>query len=257
MLKRVENEKLKSVEFDSYGNLALGQTDTFDIITDPSNYPLRKLKFSSSKKEVVEVDGEGNVKALAKGSSIIRVEDELTGLKDEVMIIVGNGNGSNDEKKEVIEENKNTEKKEDEEKMTEEKKVVRRATKKEVKKKKYSDKSYTKEELVDNLAEQTEGFSKRELNELVTLVDSLRADALDEGKELQFADIKFSRKEVKGRVYKANKNINNNEINPRDTFVPGHVVMTARKAVDRESLKGKILDSGKFQDEKGKIHEVK
>lgn len=278
--KKVSKPVLENVEFDGFSDeLKVGEKDTFAVLTEPDSYRISDLLFVSSDEDIATVSDEGEVKAISAGKATIKVmgSDEHD-ILDTVELTVSDEseeddseleNDSTDETPEELEKFVTKEESDDEEEdeptKTESKQktnkkggnnkmtgnsVIRRS--KGTVKKEANTKSYTKNQMIDDVFERSEGFSKREIRDIITLADQLRVDAATEGKTFSMDTINFSRRFMPGRIYDSRKN-KLAAIGSKDTLVSPHISLRASVEVDRETYKGKKQEDGVFKLDSGDI----
>jgi len=270
--KKVSKPVLESVEFDGFSDeLNVGEKDTFVVSTEPDNYRISDLLFVSSDEDIATVSDEGEVKAVSAGKVTIKVmgSDEHD-ILDTVELTVSDESEEADSELESDSNDETPEESYDEEEKDEPTKtesktkttkkggnnkmtgnsVIRRS--KGTVKKEVNTKSYTKSQMIDDVFERTEGFSKREIRDIITLADQLRADAALEGKTFSMDTINFSRRFMPGRIYDSRKN-KLAAIGSKDTLVSPHISLRASVEVDRETYKGKKQENGVFKLDSGDI----
>lgn len=271
-LNVLESAELKVSEEQGYE----GDVLTFEINTIPEEYDRKNLVLIPEDDNIIKINytkSEINISSDELQDVSIKLKDIPTDKEYDNVVITASGKNpnTNEEEKEVKEEKKleevknpvkketkpksktNTTKKDDN-KME---KVKVNRIKKDVKKKpkkEYSNKSYTKEEMMNdllmNLVDESgsSAYSKKELNDIVTLVDTLRSNALKDGKTISMKDINFNRKLQKGRIHSPKLDTVKSA-----SYVTPHVVMQAKiESDDKQVIKGEKVDTHKFKTEDGK-----
>lgn len=260
-------------------NLSEGQGYKGDIIkyeieTIPEDYDVDKNIFLIPEDDDVKVNQEKK-EIYITTDEIKDVEIKLKDIPTESVydnvVITASGENPKDVKevknpvkkkvtKKVTKKKNNEDKKDD--KKVEDKKVkvnrIKKDTKKKPVKKTYSNKSYTKEEMLNDLSmilidkDNNPAYSKKELNDIVSLIDEYRSKALKDGKTVSMKDINFSRKLQKGRIHSPNL-----ETVKNDSLVTPHIVMQAKvESEDKKVIKGKQIDKTHFEDENGDKYDL-
>lgn len=248
----------------------------FNIETIPESYSEEKYFLISDNDDIIKIDNEEKVLIITSDD----LEDVNISLKDiptekiyDSVTVTASGKSPEDIKKlkQVTEKEEKKEEKLEKvpnpvsktktnkggNKTMSEKVTVNRINKpKKNNKKEYNAKSYTKEEMINDLSmtlvdeDNNPAYSKRELNDIVSLVDKLRVSALKEGKTLTMDSVNFTRKYQKGRIHNPRL-----ETVKKASFVTPHIVMSAKlESDDKEVFKGKQLDNSTFETLDG--HEI-
>lgn len=270
----LESAKIKLSEEQGYE----GDTIKFDIETIPEKYDRKNLVLIPEDDDVIKInydkeeifinsdelkDVEINLKDIPTESSYDKVTITASGINPEKAKEIKQKETKEETKQEedkvetkqeeIKEEVKNPvskEKKQSTKTKSNQKVGKKKMTNKKKNIKKFSEKSYTKEELINDLVinlEENE-YSKKELSDIINKIDELRENALVKGKTITMKNVHFSRKLIKGRIHNAKM-----ETIKQASFVPPHIAMVAKvENEDKEVIKGEEIDKDNFKTDDGK-----